>query len=398
MEPRWRQFLAGDVLGNSFDNDPAHLLLRLQSHDSQAQEKPFIILLRRSGRLRCIAPFYFKRSPYRLQIGQATLGSLPAIQAQMIKVFGGRGQFIFAADENLPSCVQQIFAVLSKCRSQFDLVCLENIDKQSPIWSYCARAFRDGGRFKLFCAADDKVLQLRFPPTYDEYLATFSAETRRNLRRMTRRLCDQQQARLQRITSPGQVSQFLIDLDTITRDSWEADVHGFRPHTEAQVRYFQSAAELGWLRSYVLTSDNGPIAYELAFQYGNVLYGRKCGYSKKWADFSPGGVLMHLLIEDLYQHNRPQLFDFGPGDEPYKRSFRSNVEQEIAFLYLLPRNRWRLLFQAQEKLAVVYPHFRRLLVASRLDAAVRKVARSMIALSAAPWRWARSFRRARDQS
>ncbi len=53
-----------------------------------------------AGKLRCIAPFYIKRSPYRLRVGDAVLGSLPALAARMIMLVGGRGEIIFAADDD----------------------------------------------------------------------------------------------------------------------------------------------------------------------------------------------------------------------------------------------------------------------------------------------------------
>jgi hypothetical protein len=148
----------------------------------------------------------------------------------------------------------------------------------------------------------------------------------------------------------------------------------------------------------VLKTADGPIACVWGCHYEGVYHVRELCFDAAWADSGPGSVLMHLLIEDLYQQNPPQVLDFGPGDEPYKRSFRSNVEQDIAFLYLVSRNRWRLIFQAQEKLKVVYPRVRSWLISSRLDGASRKLAKTFMAIAGAPLRWRRKARPAQDQS
>ena len=121
---------------------------------------------------------------------------------------------------------------------------------------------------------------------------------------------------------------------------------------------------------------------------------RELCFDPAWAESGAGSVLMHLLIEDLYQHESATLLDFGPGDEPYKRSFRSNVEQDVAFLYLIAQNRWRLLFEAQEKLKVVYPRVRSFLVASRLDGVLRKAGQGHCRpRRSPPLRWAKFIQR-----
>ena len=156
------------VTGATLDNDPAHLQLRLEGQS--AAEQPFIILLRRGGQLRCIAPFYIKQCPYQLRIGDAVLGSLPALPVRMILLFGGRGEIIFAADENVQECAETIVKVLWQHRSQFDMVCLENLDTSSALWNYCRTQLSQTAGFRSFAASRSKVLQIQLPPTYEDYL------------------------------------------------------------------------------------------------------------------------------------------------------------------------------------------------------------------------------------
>ena len=394
----WQHFVqTSRVLGTTLDNDPAHLQLRLDGSNSQNTEKPFIILLRRGGRLRCIAPFYIKQNPYRLRVGDAVLGSLPAFQARMIMLVGGRGEIIFAADENLPDCIQAVVDMLWQHRSQFDMVCLENLDTASPVWKYCRTS--EGNQFRSFAASSSKVLQIRLPQNYEDYLKTLRPKKRYNLRRDARKLENEHHARFEKITEPDQVQSFLDQFEQVYRRSWQGNLHTGRSwNTESQVARLSRIAQLGWLRSYILKTDDGPIAAVFGCQYEGTYHVRELCFDPKWAESGPGSVLMHLLIEDLYQHNPPQVLDFGPGDEAYKRSFRSNVEQDIAFLYLLPRNRWRLVFEAQEKMKVVYPRMRSWLISSRLDGVGRKVARACVAIVGAPIRLSRKLRGSQRQA
>ena len=379
------------VHGATLDNDPAHLQLRLDGSNSQNTEKPFIILLRRGGQLRCIAPLYIKQCPYRLRVGDAVLGSLPTFQARMIMLVGGRGEIIFAADETSARLHASIVDALWQHRSLFDMVCLENLDTASPLWNYCRES--GGSQFRSYVASSSKVLQIQMPSNYEDYLKTLRPKKRYNLRRDARKLESEHQARFEKITEADQVRSFLDQFEQVYRRSWQGNLHTGRSwNTEPQIARLCRIAQLGWLRSYILKTSEGPIAAVFGCQYEGVYHVRELCFDPKWAESGPGSVLMHLLIEDLYQQNPPQVLDFGPGDEAYKRSFRSNVEQDVAFLYLLPPNRWRLLFEAQEKMKVVYPRVRSWMISSRLDGAGRKVAKACVAIVGAPIRLSRKLR------
>lgn len=77
----------------------------------------------------------------------------------------------------------------------------------------------------------------------------------------------------------------------------------------------------GWLRSYLLMTNSGPIAYGLGFQYQGTRYWDETAYAQECARFSPGSILTHRVIADLFLHDTPELLDFGQGDGGYKRTF-----------------------------------------------------------------------------
>ena len=60
------------------------------------------------------------------------------------------------------------------------------------------------------------------------------------------------------------------------------------------------------------------------------------GYDARLARFSPGAVLLFLLVEDLTLHRRPRVVNFGIGDAHYKREF-GTVELSDASIFLLRR-------------------------------------------------------------
>ena len=72
------------------------------------------------------------------------------------------------------------------------------------------------------------------------------------------------------------------------------------------------------------------------------------------------------------QDNPAQVWDFGFGDLPYKRSFGS-VEHDVAIVYFVPANRWRYILKLQTVLNSTYDWVRAALVRLRIDKFVRKL-------------------------
>ena len=249
------------------------------------------------------------------------------------------------------------------------------MDAETPLWEHCQHLIAGERRFQLFLTSPqlEIVHQIRFPPRHDDYMAEHGHETRRKLRRLTRKLIEQKGARWERVTAPSQVPKFLERLDEVFRNSWQAKTFGYRPrNTEAERRFLTLMAEHGWLRSYVLLSDDTPIAFELGYQYHNVLYRSDCGFSQEWAEFGPGTALLHLSIEDLFRENPPGVYDFGLGDAAYKRSL-ANAQRRAASVYLASKWFCRWLLHGQNALNRFEQSIRALFVTLRIDRLIRKI-------------------------
>jgi CelD/BcsL family acetyltransferase involved in cellulose biosynthesis len=367
LEPEWRQLLADGGLGSNFFNDPLQVRLRLER---EPRIRPWIIVLRRGGRIRCIAPIVLHETRLKIDFSVFTIAELPV---RMLKVLGG--EFVIAAATDATECFQVVFDYLASRQPEFGLVSLENLSVLTPLWKYCNSGSARDGRFKFFLASSqiDTTHQIHFPATYEEFLKTLSYETRRKLRRYTRRLQNTVTVRLERITEPYQVARFVDQLDQVYRDTWQAKASGYAPRNgPGTSSYLTEISRAGFLRSYVLSGDNRPIAFALGYQYDGIYYFMETGYSPEWADFGPGIVLMHLFFEDLFRFQKAEKLDFILGDQPYKRSF-SNSQHKAAFVYLAPRNRWRLVLRVQQLLHFMSRQTLRAVSLLRLERAARRV-------------------------
>jgi len=80
------------------------------------------------------------------------------------------------------------------------------------------------------------------------------------------------------------------------------------------------AFEQGWLQLSFFTLDGKKAAANMSFNFNNRLWLYNSGWKWAYRDYSPGWVLLALLIEWATE-NGIHEFDFMRGDEPYKYKF-----------------------------------------------------------------------------
>jgi CelD/BcsL family acetyltransferase involved in cellulose biosynthesis len=90
-------------------------------------------------------------------------------------------------------------------------------------------------------------------------------------------------------------------------------------------RLMQLAGETGWVRFRRLEWQGRPIAFEFGWCYHGTYYGGPWCFDVELARRSPGQVLLRQsLLTTLDEGAR--VYDFGPGDQPYKLQLASHVK------------------------------------------------------------------------
>jgi CelD/BcsL family acetyltransferase involved in cellulose biosynthesis len=170
------------------------------------------------------------------------------------------------------------------------------------------------------------------------------------------------------------VRPFLNDVESIFRDSWQAKTYygSETKNSDAEIARLEYIARLGWLRCYLLASDLGPLAFQIGYSYDNTYYASDFAFAREWAHLGPGAVLMHLMLQDLFEFDPPEVVDLGAGEAPQKQTFRASP-REVVDLCLVPRNRWRFLLAVQRGLSVIEGAVRTALVQTGLANTVRRL-------------------------
>jgi hypothetical protein len=235
----------------------------------------------------------------------------------------------------------EIFEALPGCLAVY----FDAMPAESFAWSCLRGDGRRSGRYFSYLSRGEirDWWLVDLEGTFDSYLGRMKGESRYKLRRSVRELRKHCGGRLdiRRFDSVDDVGVFVESARRVWDRTWQHRI----PEIETALigPSLSELARSGMLRSYLLESGGVPLAYVVGYQYEGTFIYAECGYDEDHARYSPGTVLLYLLLEDLYAHDRPDLLNFGVGYAPYKQRF-SNHTTHDGSLYLFrktPANRMR---------------------------------------------------------
>jgi Acetyltransferase (GNAT) domain len=220
-----------------------------------------------------------------------------------------------------------------------DCLYMLGVPKSSPFWLFLTRARTAYPEWLFYIPYFDssQYAYIDMSITYDEYLRKFKAKTLQTFRNKRRRLEKHLGGKLELvpIRSSTDVAQFLPPALAIARNSWqrqliEIDVD----QTSNRQEFLDSVAGQGMLRSYLLRSGKTNLAYLVGVQLNGVFYFHETAFDEAYSRFSPGLLLLFLIIKDCFQVDKPSIFHFGTGVSGYKTLLANRTGEEVTILIL----------------------------------------------------------------
>jgi CelD/BcsL family acetyltransferase involved in cellulose biosynthesis len=206
----------------------------------------------------------------------------------------------------------------------------EALPTDSFLWQSMEAIRQHGGDIYLHVADGPRPWHLVELTTFDAYLKAMSSKARANVRREVRCLNEHANGKLalRRCIAPEQVAEFLRHTVTVSERSWQHRTLGADALSDkTNSAYFEGLARRGLLHSYLLMADQTPCAFVIGYCYGGVFHYAEVAYDEAFTEFSPGTVLLYLILEDLHKSQGTKTLNFGIGDATYKRRF-GNLERE----------------------------------------------------------------------
>lgn len=274
-------------------------------------------------------------SPYtvRFQVGAFSLWQKPL-----------RTVYLMGSQPSIPQetrAYDRLFAALGEGLPQCDAVYMNSVPTDSFLWRYLKESPFIREHFLMLLPEGIRPHHtIELPATFEEYLAKFSGKTRKTLRRRVKALAAHGGGALElkRIESADQVEFFVTAAAQVAPRSWQHSCIGSRIADDAPTRArLRDLAQRGLLRCYVLVCGGTPHAFSLGYQFRGVHYDVEAVHDRFVARYSPGTVMLCLMLQDLIADGRLRRYDFGTGDSGFKRQF-GNARFEDAAVLLLRRS------------------------------------------------------------
>jgi Acetyltransferase (GNAT) domain len=227
--------------------------------------------------------------------------------------------------------------------SDFDLMNLGEIIIESPLYNVISRL--RGGLIVNRVLREDSIRWLiKLPGSFDEYLKSLGAQTRKKDVGRFRKAEQQAPFDVHVISRADQVEKFLQDGEKVSRLTYQWNLGQRLLNDETNRTRLKRLADKGILRCYLLYVDGQP----RAFGYGEVSNGvylyQASGYDPQYIKESLGTALMLWMIRDVINNSDCKVFDFGMGGNyEYKPRF-GNTSVNCAWIQIGRMNRPYSLF------------------------------------------------------
>jgi CelD/BcsL family acetyltransferase involved in cellulose biosynthesis len=283
--------------------------------ERRADARLHLVTVRDGAELVGIAPLWIERAPVlgpvRLRrllfVGQPDSDYLDAIVAR------GREA----------ECAAAVAAHLSQRSHLFDQAVLEDTPDRSRFGPLLHEAFLRRGW------ESERIVQERCPRTalartWDETIAAFAIENRREVRRRLRNLCKEHPVELEVVPAGGDVEPAMREFVAMHQQRWARDGYWGVFADPGMAAFHCEAAERlsrrGWLFLTFLRVDGFRCAANYGFSFRSsvsVYLTGSCAVPAALARHSPGRSLHALGMQWAIEHGRT-VYDFMRGSEPYK--------------------------------------------------------------------------------
>lgn len=172
--------------------------------------------------------------------------------------------------------------------------------------------------------------------SFSAYLTKFSGKTRNTLKRKLRRFVEHSggQIDFRCYSAPGEMIEFRQHAIAVSVLTYQRRIGWGFPEDEEYRNVLIEEAEEGRVRGFLLMHDARPVAYAFCRIDSEIMTYARLGHDPKYEKFSPGTVLLTLIIERLFAERRCRIFDFGGMASDYKAFFATGSVDYVKVIWL----------------------------------------------------------------
>ena len=208
---------------------------------------------------------------------------------------------------------------LMTCRSEWDVLDLPRLSAGSITTDRFVRlATEQGVRYNVWGRAPQSPW-IDIQPSWDEYIALRSKGFRKSLRRKKRRLDALGKVGLETVTGRKSLGPGLADGLRIEAEGWKGSNRTSISSQPAVTDFYSELARVmadrEQLRLHFLTLDGERIAFDYSIIANRCLFSLKAGHGSAHARFSPGTLLLDLILQQAHEEGLIGMDLLGDSDE-----------------------------------------------------------------------------------
>jgi hypothetical protein len=234
-----------------------------------------------------------------------------------------------------------LWQAMSDPAGEWDAVLLQQFPENSPtltaLEKFAAQANWHTGRW---IGPPSPFIPLECD--YDSLFNRLKPREQSNLRKRFAKLSALEQVRLELVTSDSQIADAMRDGLRIEAAAWKEQAGTAIASDKSVQRFYtefaERAAKLGYLRLAFLRLGRKRIAFFYLLDCDGIVYAMKVGYDPEYHAYSPGHMLLMLILKEACDQGRRE-FDFQGTAERWKLVWTTEARR-YPWLFMF-RDRWR---------------------------------------------------------
>ena len=312
-------------------------------------QKLRVILVERRGELIGIVPFCVRTE--RRKVGALRMLTYP---------LNDWGTFYGPVSARPATAFRAALRHVRQTPRDWDMIDFCWVDEASSEFLDVGLAMREAG-FSYISRPRMEVRLCRINGDWEAFVADKSHNWRRQMRRDLRQLELAGEVRMVRYrpqpggigTEPEHFELYRL-CEEVAEKSWQADdalqsTLSSPPVRKVLLPLPRHAAALGMLDVAVLMVGDRPASFFYNYVARGHVYGLRMGYDPAPELASAGKILLYRMIEDSFRRGDVE-YCFGPGRQPYKDRFATEMRHAYAFRHYSPGSLRSQLLRVRERL------------------------------------------------
>ena len=301
----WFQHLAGSVLSES---ERLHMFVVEDEHGNALLALP--------------ATCSMKRSATRPRELSSLANYYSSLYAPIVRGW----------DEVTLNALRELARYLASDASRWDIVRLNPLAQDEPVFEACVEAFRAAGMaVQKYVCFGNWYLPVA-GRSFEQYFETLPSVTRNTVQRKTKKF-EKSAGRIEIVTGTDALERSIKAYEQVYQASWKVP----EPFPEFVPDFMRLCAAKGWLRLGVAYVHGEPAAAQLWVVHHGKAAIYKLAYDERFSDVSAGSILTAKLMEYVLDVDQVTEVDYLTGDDPYKKQWMSHRRERWGIMAFNPR-------------------------------------------------------------